>query len=259
MPIYDELLSRLHAYAAGERTKSDFSELELFLAKEKQKNSFDPLDIDQALAQLVEKDEVINEDFAMGVSLIAEKLGKSFNKYRDALERTLFGTDTEFSPRSEFELASEFVRCGGDFGPHQLNCLTLLKSEIPELWIDLALDAYPDDHNGLTAAITDLFKQPGIQIGWKALKPRYLKLIAAVGNRQFNKFALDVSASLPKEEKETFLDWVNSKRGSKLTLRESLPKISRPAREAIAVEDIQFLTDRPCLARPVVQQQLEAA
>ena len=256
MPIYDQLLSRLHSYAAGERTKSDFSELELFLAKEKQKNSFNPLHIDQALAQLVEENGVIDEDFAMGVSLIAEKLGKSFNKYRDALERTLFGTARRsFSPRSEFELASEFVRCGGDFGPHQLNRLTLLKSKIPELWVDLALDAYPDDYNGLTTAITDLFEQPGIQINWEALKPRYLKLIAAVGNRQFNKFALDVSASLPEEEQETFLNWVDSKRGSKLTPRE------RPhqAKKELADVSIYFLTNRSRLAQPVVTQQHEAA
>ena len=249
--MLDDLLFRLRAYSNGVRTKGGFSDLELFLARLKQNSDFDPHEAEQSLAKLVACDEAKNEDFSMGIVLIAEKLGCHGVTYRDALERRLFGSVAPLSPRSQYELASDFILCGGDFGPQQLNELTLLRTELPELWVDLALDAYPLDVNGLTEAVTGLFDAPNIQISWKALKPRYLKLVGSIGSRRFNKFALTISQSLTNGDQVDFLNWVNERRGSQLepTLQTSARVTSVP--HPIPMGDIEFLTKRRCLAEPV--------
>jgi len=259
MQMLDDLLFRLRTYSNGVRTKGGFSDLELFLARLKQNSDFDPHEAEQSLAELVAYDEAENEDFSMGIVLIAEKLGCHGATYRDALERRLFGSDAPLSPRSQYELASDFILCGGDFGPQQLNDLSLLRAELPELWVDLALDAYPLDVIGLTEAVTGLFDAPNIQISWKALKPRYLKLVGSIGSRLFNKFALTISQSLTNGDQVDFLNWVNERRGSQLepTLQTSARVNSVP--HPISMEDIEFLTMRPCLAESVLEQEPVAA
>ncbi|MEH6645274.1 hypothetical protein [Sulfitobacter sp.] len=255
--MYEELLYRLQAYTKGERTKGGFSDLELYLARTKQGKGFDAAAIDQALAKLVSCEEGSHEDYAMGIALIAEKAGSHGPYFRDSLERRLFDSDSALSPRSQFEFASEFVLCGGDFGPQQLGHLTTLRMELPELWIDLALDAYPLDVAGLTEAIVNLFEEQGARLSWKALRPRYLKLVGAIGSKQFNGFTLAVSQSLSKVERSEFLDWVDKKRGSKLSTTPKPRMQVRAAAPSLPKADIDFLTDRSCLAEPVLQ--LEAA
>jgi len=251
--MFDEILEALQAYTLGEVTKGGFSRLELLLARAKQDTHFDSLKFDKILADLVSMEDASNEDFAMGIALIANKTGSFGSSLRDELERKLFSSNDSLSARSQFELASLYIACDGVFAPQNLKHLTKLRSEIPELWLDLAFDAYPSDTNGLQAVIIALIKDDFNPLDWSSLKPRYLKLIKAVTNQKFNGFVLAVAAQLNFEEQSLFLDWVNMKRGSQLSLPNGNTADSAIANPLIQQSDIDFVADRPPLARPVLE------
>jgi len=248
--MFDDILEALQAFARGETTKGGFSRLELLMARAQKDTDFDPASYDEILARFVSMDDANNEDFAMGIALIAKKAGFHGSLLRDALERKLFSTDDQISARSQFELASLYIACGGSFAPQQLMQLTVLRDCIPELWLDLALEAYPKDPSGLETAIVALISKAQNPLSWSSLKPRYLKLIEAVTNRKFNDFVLTIAKQLNSEDQQDFLLWVNNKRGSQLAVQNAVTLISQ--------DDIDFLTDGPCLAQPVKIYQIAA-
>ena len=138
--MFNEILSALHDFAEGRTTKGGFTRLELILVRIRRDTRFNALKFDEILAKLVQKDDAGNEDFAMGISLAAKKTGCYGNDLRDAIERRLFSQSNVLSARSQYELSKLLIKCDGEFGPRQLNKLDDLRTEIPELWLDLALE-----------------------------------------------------------------------------------------------------------------------
>ena len=224
--MFNEILSALHDFAEGRTTKGGFTRLELILVRIRRDTRFNALKFDEILAKLVQKDDAGNEDFAMGISLAAKKTGCYGNDLRDAIERRLFSQSNVLSARSQYELSKLLIKCDGEFGPRQLNKLDDLKTEIPELWLDLALEAYPHDPQGLLDEINARLLDKMRPFQWESLKPRYLKLVEAVPNNRFDDFVMKLAENLPSEESKEFLKWVDRWRGTKLSSykRNELPR-----------------------------------
>lgn len=253
--MFEELLARLRDYAEGNRTRGGFSELELFLARQKQDQHFDPAELTTHLVDLIAMPDVCRKDFSMGINLIVQKTGCRGKKLQDALERRVIDEGDDLDPRSQFELASALISAGGDWTPQMLHRLQVLRSQIPELWLDLAIIAYPFDVEGLADEVAALLADNQTGIKWTALKSRYLKLTNATGAERFNWFAKKIAVSISDEDRSDFLGWINSKRGSKL--RPQKPSQVAGMRRQIDVrqDDIEFIASRPCLAEPVVEME----
>nr|WP_306265842.1 hypothetical protein [Pararhizobium sp. IMCC3301] len=249
--MFNEILEALRAYASGEASKSGFSRLELLLARITQETQFDLDEFEEILTELVSLNDVQQEDFALGVALIAEKTGCRGALFCDELERKLFASDDPLSARSQFELALLYIRCGGQFAPQQLKQLTTLRSEIPELWLDLAFEAYPRDDAGLLSAMSDLATNDDNPLHWSSLKSRYLKLQKAVANKKFNGFVLSFAKVLDTDQRQAFLEWIDAKRGSQLSLPQPVIPIRSAGHHLIQDTDIDFITNTPVLAEAV--------
>ena len=115
----------------------------------RQDTGFNVLKFGEILAKLVQSDDSGNENFVMGISLAAEKTGCYGNELWDAFELRLFSQSDVLSARSQYQLSKLPIKCGGEFAPRQLNELVDLKTEVPELWLDLAIEAYSHDPQGL--------------------------------------------------------------------------------------------------------------
>lgn len=248
--MFDEIATLLRKYAEGSRTRGGFSELELFIARLRQEERFDPKRMIPHLIKLLELPDAKNEQFAMGINLTIQKTGCRCHELRDALERRVIDDGADLDPRSQFELATAFIFSGGDLTPQALDQLSSLRSKRPELWLDLAIAAYPLDVQGLTEAVVELFRNNAIEIKWTSLKPRYLKLVNATGSDKFHWFVEKVAASLPTGDQEDFVSWINTKRGSKLQAKppRAAEKSAAPTARS---DDINFLSDRSPLAKRI--------
>ncbi len=246
--MFNDIVSALHEFAEGQMSKGGFTRIELLLADIRNDANFNSSDFDELLASLVEKVEAGNEDFAMGISLAAKKADCYGTALREALERRLFDQNDGLSARSQYELASLLIKCGGEFAPLQLKKLDELRAEIPELWLDLALEAYTHDTQGLHDEIVALLLDKASPLKWESLKPRYLKLTEAVPNRRFNAFALKLAEKLSSKDRKRFLDWINERRGTQLSLskRKKLPR--KRHRSILDERAINFVSQNPCLA-----------
>ena len=215
--IFTEISTALHDFAKKQTIKGGFTRLELLLARVRENPEFDALEFDRFLAGLIQDDDVANGDFAMGIVLIAEKTGCHGNNLRNAIEQGLSGDNNVLSARSQFEMSKLLIKCGGEFTPVQLNRLTGLKTEIPELWLDLALEAYSSDSQGLLDEIGTLLLDKAHPLQWQTLKSRYLKLDEVVPDHHFNNFVLKLADHLSSGDRGEFLGWIDNQRGTGLS------------------------------------------
>ncbi|MBO9449903.1 hypothetical protein J7426_06525 [Tropicibacter sp. R16_0] len=248
--MLEELRNALRDFADGHVTKGGFTDLELWLARVKDEENFDSDHFDQILATVVQDSNADHEDVAMGIALTAKRTGCYGTALRDALERRLFDmpAPVTLSARSQYELSNLLIKCGGEFAPQQLHELTVLKSESPALWLDLALEAYAHDQQGLLDTISSMISGKSPSIKWTFLKPRYLKLISAIPNNKFNNFALNLAKKLPPREGAHFLTWINEKRGTQLSLKKSRPLKRASRRRILDDTALDFISGTPLLA-----------
>ena len=249
--MFEKILDALKEFALGEPTKDGFTRLELLLARITQDTQFDPVNFAGILSRLVSMDQAGDEDFAMGIALIADKIKCHDPLLCNALEKKLFDSDGNMSARSEFELASLYIASGGNFTPPKLELLTKLKNEKPSLWLDLVLQAYPNDLNGLQDVIVSLLSDEESSLHWSALKPRYLKLAASMTSGKFDSFASAIAKIMDINDRKEFLAWLTKKRVPQVV--EKIPDQSHSPQSASLTqpEDIHFLRKSSGLAKRI--------
>ena len=212
--MFTEISAALQDFAKERTTKGEFTRLELLLARIREKPEFNALEFDRFLAGLVQEDDVANGDFAMGISLIAAKTGCHGSDFRNAIEQELWNENNVLSPRSQYELSNLLIKCGGEFTQVHLNRLTCLKTEIPELWLDMAIKIHSDHPQYLLDEINALLLDKARPMQWESLKPRYLKITEIVSEHDFNEFITELAKNLHSGESREFLEWIDKKRNT---------------------------------------------
>jgi len=114
------------------------------------------------------------------------------------------------------------------------------------------LEAFPNDPNGLTLAVTNILDDHTVAFDWEDIKSRYRKFVDAVTNKKFNVFALTVAKHVPPGEQERFLNWINFRRQSNLKLHNFADASRQNSGDGlIRQEDLDFLKRTPTLAQPL--------
>jgi len=214
--MIEKLKSLFQKYLSGERDKAGFSALEIELSYMHARAEFDLAELNRDVHLLATEIEPTTVGFWSPMRMIIENFGLKSQNLADIIENNIFadGIDAE----DQYDAAICFMACDGSFSPQQLNSLTVLKSQLPALWLDLAIVVFESDFEGLRESISDLLADVNTDFSWKNLKSRYRKLIVAVGVSKFNSLILEISSSIENyEERQKFLEWIDRKRHTRLS------------------------------------------
>lgn len=198
--MIEALKRAIEAYRSDYEDKSGTGPIDVLIAKLKNDNRLD--DVARDLREVIRTFPMATPKSWRGVQLIIEKLDlKNQELMRDI--QISISREHPIQNQDRFEQIRAFQLAGGILSPKLLSRETTLKEQLPEFWLDLAIDAFRGDEVGLTQAVGELINNAANPLTWKAIRRRIDKLSIAAGSGRVVS-SLEQIANFFKSEDERY-------------------------------------------------------